>query len=175
MTGSRVTLSTERLTLRPLTEADVPALVVALDDYNVSGWLTLVPFPYTEADARGFIAGLKTASPYDGYGIFDRNGLVGGIGIDETLGYWMAWDAWGRGYATEAAEALVGHYFATSGAARLAAGHFEGNVPSAHVLAKLGFTYTGVTSKIRSRAQGIDMALENMVLTRAAWEARDGR
>ena len=175
MGEARVTLTTERLTLRPLTEAGVPALVVALDDYNVSGWLTLVPFPYTEADARAFIGGLDDASRFDGYGIFDEAGLVGGIGIAETLGYWIAWDAWGRGYATEAAEALIGHHFAETDVASLVSGHFEGNIPSAHVLEKLGFTHTGVVERVKSRAQGIDMALENMVLTRAAWEARDGR
>jgi len=174
MTGPRVTLTTERLTLRPLTEADVPALVVALDDYNVSGWLTVVPFPYTEDDARGYIAGLDGATPFDGYGIFDRTGLVGGIGINPTLGYWMAWDAWGRGYATEAAEALVGHYFASTDATSVEAGHFEGNTPSAHVLAKLGFVYTGVISRVRSRAQGIEINLENMILSRDVWEARHG-
>lgn len=174
MSEMRVTLATERLTLRPLTEADVPALVVALDDYNVSGWLTVVPFPYTEADARAFIGGLQTASRFDGYGIFDRTGLVGGIGIAETLGYWIAWDAWGRGYATEAAEALVGHYFAETDAESLGSGHFEGNIPSAHVLEKLGFTHTGAVERVKSRAQGIDMSLEKMMLTRASWETRSG-
>lgn len=173
MSDQSVTLRTERLTLRRLTEADVPALVVALDDYNVSGWLTVVPHPYTETDARGFVASLEAGPPYEGFGIFDKRGLVGVVGIGETLGYWIAWDAQGRGYATEAAEALVGHYFETSGADELRSGHFEGNTPSAHVLAKLGFVYTGTTQCVKSAAQGIEITLEDMVLSRAAWEARD--
>ncbi|RYH03102.1 N-acetyltransferase [Salipiger sp. IMCC34102] len=48
-------LSTARLTLRPVVPADAPAIVAALSDWEVTRWLTLVPFPYTRADADGWI------------------------------------------------------------------------------------------------------------------------
>lgn len=167
-------LTTERLRLRDLTEADVPALVAALDDFTVSGWLTVVPHPYTEADARGFIAATAGQPGHDGWGIEDRAGaLVGVIGIHATLGYWIARPYQGRGYATEAAEAVVGHWFATTAADDLTSGHFEGNHPSFHVLEKLGFIRDGDT-KVWSKAQGMEMVLHRMRLTREAWEARDG-
>ena len=44
-------LETARLVLRPLTKADIPALVVELNDFEVSKWLTVVPYPYRAADA----------------------------------------------------------------------------------------------------------------------------
>lgn len=174
MTPERTPLRTERLVLRDLNEADVPALVSALGDFTVSGWLTVVPFPYSEADARAFIARMATAPGYDGWGIEDRSGaLAGVIGIDETLGYWIGREHQGRGYATEAAEALVGHWFAATGAEALNSGHFDGNHPSFHVLEKLGFVRDG-DARVWSRAQGMEMTLHRMRLTRARWEARHG-
>jgi RimJ/RimL family protein N-acetyltransferase len=174
MAPPRVPLKTERLTLRDLTEADVPALVTALGDFTVSGWLTVVPHPYSEADARGFIAATAGNPGYDGWGIEDRRGaLVGVIGIADSLGYWIARPFQGRGYATEAAEALVGHYFATTGADSLGSGHFEGNHPSFHVLEKLGFLRDG-DARVWSRAQGMEMVLHKMRLSREDWVARHG-
>lgn len=172
---ARQPLITERLTLRDLTEADVPALVAALSEYNVSGWLTVVPYPYSEADARDYIARMQADPGQDGWGIAEtRTGaLVGVIGVHATLGFWIAKEAQGRGYATEAAEAVVGHYFAATGAEELNSGHFEGNYPSFHVLEKLGFVRDGDT-RVWSKAQGMEMVLHKMRLTRQRWEARHG-
>ncbi|GKY87919.1 GNAT family N-acetyltransferase [Sinisalibacter aestuarii] len=169
-----VTLLTERLTLRKLTEADIPALVAGLNDFTVSGWLTVVPYPYTEEDARGFVAHIAgEPDGFDGFAIVAGGTVVGVIGIGDSLGYWLARAAQGRGYASEAAVALVSHYFAATGAERLASGYFEGNHPSCHVLDKLGFVPDG-TARVKSRAQAMDMTLEKMILTRTAWEARHG-
>lgn len=173
MTG-RAPLHTERLVLRDLTEADIPALVAGLNEFTVSGWLTVVPYPYTEADARWFIDKMAEEQAHDGWGIEDRTGaLAGVIGISETLGYWIARPYQGRGYATEAAEAVVGHYFASTDAGALGSGHFEGNYPSFHVLEKLGFVRDG-DERVWSKAQGMEMTLHKMRLTGAAWEARHG-
>lgn len=171
---ARTPLTTERLVLRDLTEADVPALVAGLGPFEVAGWLTVVPHPYSAADAREFIARMALDPWLDGWGISDRSGaLVGVIGISDTLGYWLARPFQGRGYATEAAEALVGHYFATTDAQDLGSGHFEGNYPSFHVLEKLGFVRDG-DARVWSRAQGMEMTLHKMRLTRQRWEARHG-
>jgi len=87
----RAPLHTERLTLRDLTEADIPALVEGLGEFTVSGWLTVVPFPYSEDDARAFIERMAADPGYDGWGIEDRTGaLAGVIGIADTLGDWLA-------------------------------------------------------------------------------------
>lgn len=170
----RAALRTERLTLRDLTEADVPALVAGLAPFEVAGWLTVVPHPYTQADARAFIAATAAQAGHDGWGIEDRSGaLVGVIGIAHTLGYWLARQYQGRGYATEAAHALVGHYFATTDAEHIESGHFEGNHPSFHVLEKLGFVRDG-DARVWSRAQGMEMTLHKMRLSRADWDVLHG-
>jgi hypothetical protein len=51
-----LTLSDGDILLRPFTEDDVPAIVAACQDPEIPRW-TRVPSPYTEADARAFVAG----------------------------------------------------------------------------------------------------------------------
>lgn len=169
--AGRAPIRTERLVLRDLCEADVPGLVAGLAPFEVAGWLTVVPHPYTEADARAFIAATAARPGHDGWGIEDQTGaLVGVIGIAETLGFWLGRPYQGRGYATEAALALVGHFFASTDADVLVSGHFEGNHPSFHVLEKLGFEPSG-DARVWSRAQGMEMVLHRMRLSRARWDA----
>lgn len=169
-----VTLRTERLTLRKLTEADIPALVAGLNDYAVAEWLSVVPYPYGEADARAFLAYLEAGPALDGIGIHAAQRLVGVVGIGaDHLGYWLARSAWGRGYATEASGALCWHFFETTDEDRLISGYFAGNVRSGKVLTKLGFRPDG-TEIVEARARGEKVELQRMQLTRADWEARHG-
>ncbi len=78
----------------------------------------------------------------------DAPRLIGGIAIDpdgEThqLGYWLTPDAWGRGLATEAGEAVIAMARHALGLRRLGAFHFVDNPASGRVLTKLGFRPTG--------------------------------
>ena len=50
-------IKTKRLWLRPLEASDGEALSPAINDFEVSKWLAVVPFPYRLEDARIFIAG----------------------------------------------------------------------------------------------------------------------
>ena len=47
---TRAELKTVRLTLRPLGHSDEAAQVNVPDDFTVSKWLAVVPFPYGVAD-----------------------------------------------------------------------------------------------------------------------------
>ncbi len=58
------------------------------------------------------------------------------------IGFQIARRHWGRGYASEAAAAVMGHAFGSLQVAGLFAGHHPENEVSARVLAKLGFRYT---------------------------------
>lgn len=165
-----VTLRTERLVLQRLTEPDIPALVAGLNELSVSRWLTIVPYPYGPEDARDFLTYLDGRAPFDGFGIHAPEGLVGVVGIDDTLGYWLARAHHAKGYMSEAARALVGHYFAETGVEQLGSGYFEGNAASAAVLRKLGFDAAG-EDRVKSRAQGIEVTMKKMVLPRATWQA----
>lgn len=160
-------LRTERLLLRPLGERDVPACAAAMQDRAVSGWLSAVPWPYREKDARWFVgecaAGRETAWAIDA-----GNGLCGVIGLGDELGYWIARPAWGRGFASEAARAVVDHHFAT-GAEELRSSHHAGNDRSRHVLEKLGFVETGI-APLYLKASDRTVRSHKMLLTRRAWE-----
>lgn len=59
------------------------------------------------------------------------------------LGYWIAPDEQGRGYASEAAELGVGYAFDDRGLHKVAARVFEWNEASRRVLEKLGFREEG--------------------------------
>lgn len=57
------------------------------------------------------------------------------------MGFHLCRAHWSRGYATEAAGAIVGHAFGTLGLTSLLAGHNPMNHASRRVLEKLGFTW----------------------------------
>lgn len=161
---------TERLEIRPLTASDEAAVVAQLDDYEVSRWLTVVPFPYTPKDFRDFL-GFLEACPREGLAIHAAEGLVGVIGVSDRLGYWLGQAHHGKGYMTEAAEVVVSDHF-RRGSDELRSGYFEGNTGSARVLEKLGFQPTGQDVLVNSVAQGAEVMLKNVILTRKGWEAR---
>ena len=137
---------TNRLLLRPGFPEDAPALSGIMSD-EVARNLAVVPWPYTLRDAEAFLA-----SPRDpvlpSLLIFERTDaaprLVGACGLGRRpsgaveMGYWIAPPFWGRGYATEACEALI-DIARTLGLDSLEASHFIDNPASARVLDKLGF------------------------------------
>ncbi|MEZ5887317.1 MAG: GNAT family N-acetyltransferase [Paracoccaceae bacterium] len=165
----RPLLQTGRLLLRPLQASDEAALVAGLNDWEVVRWLAVVPFPYGPADFRAF---LPKAEPGDTWAIEDGDGFIGMIGNGGELGYWLARRAWGRGYASEAARAVVADHFADPEAPEIHSAYYEGNQRSANVLTKLGFRTTGYELK-RTVARPDEETLScRMILTRAAWEAK---
>jgi len=148
---------TQRLTLRPGWPEDAPALTRAIGHETVVRMLAMVPWPYRLRDAESFLSRERGADEA-AFLIFAHDGelprLVGGIGLapDEEgheLGYWLTPSAWGRGYATEAGQAVVAIARHALGLKRLHAGHFVDNPASGRVLRKLGFRPTG---RIRGRA-----------------------
>ena len=70
-------LEDDAIRLRPFTVDDVPAIVAACQDPEIPRW-TRVPSPYTEADAREFLAD----PPDRAFAVVDRatGELLGAIG-----------------------------------------------------------------------------------------------
>ena len=164
---TRAALKTARLMLRPVAPEDEADVVTALNDIAVSGWLAMVPYPYTPADFHQFQT--DYAIPGQTYAVHDARGFAGILGVeDQTLGYWFAPVAQGRGYATEAARAALSEHFAHTDT--IASGYFAGNARSANVLRKLGFTEAGRDVK-HCRALGQDRPHVTVSLTRDAFLA----
>ncbi|HMG48811.1 MAG TPA: GNAT family N-acetyltransferase [Allosphingosinicella sp.] len=157
---------TKRLTLRPGWPEDAAALSRAIGHEAVVTMLAQVPWPYARGDAEAFLARPRAVREVfllilSHEGAYPR--LVGGIGIQpeagggHELGYWLTPDAWGRGYATEAGQAMVAIARHALGLKRLVSGHFTDNPASGRVLRKLGFTPTGRTEARRCAARGAEV------------------
>jgi len=160
-------LMTARLVLRPLRPDDAPAIVAGVGDWEVAKWLSVVPHPYGTEDAQRFLTEIVPSA--EGVWAIDDGALAGVISVDGELGYWLARDRWGRGYATEAGRAVVDWHFGR-GARVLPSGYFDGNHRSGGVLAKLGLQPAGDRVKA-CVARGKDVLSHGMILTRAGWRA----
>jgi ribosomal-protein-alanine N-acetyltransferase len=143
-------LSTERLVLRPVTADDHAALLAHWTEPDVRRFLfdgaALSAAEVTETiedSVRDFAAG--------GFGVWliheeGRSALVGTAGLRplEDIGleifYSLAPGSWGRGYATEAARAVVEHALGPLGLPEVLAEVDEGNAASVAVVKRLGMT-----------------------------------
>ena len=150
---------TERLLLRPGWIEDAPALARAVGEREIAHNLARVPWPYSRGDAEAFLAQpIEQLRPNFLICLRSSNQLVGGIGlhgdIEAELGYWIARDHWGRGYATEAGRAVLALADASLRLPRIKARHALDNAASAVVLRKLGFRSTGKKAWTASFARG---------------------
>ncbi len=161
-------LRTARLLLRPPGPGDLAAIVAGVNDYAVSKWLTSVPHPYTREDGENFLARIAAGELGRVWAITEGDAFQGIFSICDELGYWLAADSWGRGIATEAGGAVIGHHFADPVADDLLSGHIDGNLVSRRVLTKLGFEETGHDSAF-ALSRGENVARCMMRLTRARW------
>ena len=149
-------LSTERLVLRPVTADDHAALLAHWTEPDVRRFLfdgaALSAGEVTETIAesiRDFAAsgyGIWLIEPGSGPGSGLRAGLVGTAGLrplEESgleIFYSLAPGAWGRGYATEAARAVVEYGLGALGLPEVLAEVDEGNAASVAVVKRLGMT-----------------------------------
>lgn len=168
-------LETSRLVLNAPRLEDVRALVDVLDDRRIAEMTANIPHPYRQADAEAWIAG-AWKGPDKPFLIRNRvtGALVGGVGFTASennlpeIGYWIAPAAWGRGYATEAAHALVDHLFADEGVATITARVRVVNPASRRVLEKCGFQWIGVGLS-RSRLLNSSVPVDKFHLERGVW------
>ncbi|SFC77030.1 Protein N-acetyltransferase, RimJ/RimL family [Nocardioides terrae] len=149
------TLSTGRLRLRPVTEADADDLFALHSDAHVLRYWDSPPWT-DRARAERFLAVSRQIAE-DGTGsrvVIERasdGAFVGWITVwgwnpdhrSASLGYCLAEAAWGQGYATEAARAVLQWAFDTLDLNRVQAETDTRNLASARVLEKLGFVREG--------------------------------
>lgn len=176
------TLETARLILRPLTESDAPVLVRELNDFAIARNTARIPHPYHLDDALDFLRFVKTmgsqsrvagveekANPGELIGIISYEWSA--ASSDAELGYWYSQRVWGRGFGSEAARAMVDDAFGRAGHDKVIACYHNGNAASARILDKLGFEVTGPCSSF-SKAQGREVPVTNLSLSRERWQSR---
>jgi RimJ/RimL family protein N-acetyltransferase len=149
-------LETPRLKLRAPRREDAAAIAALANDLRVAANTARLPHPYAIADAEEFIATVNAREGDACFVVTREHQLIGACGVDlreegPELGYWFGTSFWGRGYATEAARALIDYAFANLGCERLHSGARVSNPASRRVLEKCAFQWTGVQlMRIRS-------------------------
>ena len=148
------TLRTDRLLLRAFTMADAPRVQELAGAREVAETTLTMPHPYDDGVAEAWIAG-HAAAWEAGKRLTlaittGADELIGGIGLSLVpahqqgeVGYWIGVPFWNRGFATEAAGAVLGFGFDELGLHRVAARHFPRNPASGAVLLKLGMLHEG--------------------------------
>ncbi|MGW2487323.1 GNAT family N-acetyltransferase [Streptomyces sp. NPDC001606] len=156
-TFPNISISTERLVLRPLDEDDVPALTEMMNDEQVGAW-TGVPQPYTEDRARRWVTRDAPAERLAGRGLdlavaeFLTQRLVGVVRLARTnwhvrsteMSYVIAPWARGEGYASEAALATAHWLFGDQRFERIELRTAADNTASQQVAQKIGCISEGV-------------------------------
>jgi len=151
----RPSLETNRLILRPLDKADLPALFALHSDPEAVRYTPHEPWK-TPADGEAWHARVtgnresgaaiefvlvlrETGVPVGTACLFRFNEPVGSA----EIGYMLAPAHWGKGLAKEAVAALIEFGFETMGLKRLEAQLDPRNEASAKVLVRSGFTREG--------------------------------
>ena len=166
------TFATSRLLLCPHEPWDGDALVRGLNIFKVSQWTSRIPFPYGPADAQAFLALCREATAdVLRLAITYQAALIGGISVEAgEIGYWLAENHWGKGYATEAAQAVTDHAFEVMGLQRMVARYRLGNEASRRILLGLGFTEQGEADGF-SKATGGATRVMTLELSSTGWAA----
>ena len=168
-------IETARLTLRAPGPEDADTIALLANDRRIAENTLRIPHPYTWADAEAFIALAHHCQDETTFVIALREGVVIGAcgmsfrdGAAPELGYWLGVPYWGRGYATEAARAVIDHAFAEGAHDALQAGARVSNLASRRVLEKCGFQWTGV-GLYRIAALKSSAPIDRFRLERGIW------
>jgi len=169
-------LETERLTLRSPTLADVKAIAHLANDRRIAENTRRLPHPYLQEHAIEFVRSVA-ASRNELVFLIEQNFVpVGMTGISWSepespeLGYWLGFEHWGQGFGTEAARAVIDHFFEDFSHETLFAGARVTNPMSRNILEKCGFQWSGVELH-RFEALGSSTPVDCFRLSRGVWSS----
>lgn len=175
-------LRTERLLLRGFSLADAPRVQELAGSRDVASTTLTMPHPYEDGMAEAWIEGHSAAWEARKRLTLaitaESDGLIGGIGLHlapehrrAEMGYWIGVPFWNRGFATEAAAAVLAYGFSELGLHRIVARHFPRNRASGQVLRKLGMIHEG-TSREHVLRWGRFEDLECYAILEQEWRGR---
>lgn len=147
-------LRTDRLLLRRWRDRDLDAFASINADARVAEHL---PSTLTRAQSDGFVERIEAHHDEHGFGLWcvdpvDDPGCVGFVGLAVPrfeaactpcveVGWRLAPDAWGRGYATEAGRACLAAAFGPLGLDEVVSFTVPANTRSRAVMERLGLTH----------------------------------
>jgi RimJ/RimL family protein N-acetyltransferase len=170
-----IVLETARLTLRAPSLADAKVIAALVNDRRIAENTASIPHPYGIADAEAFIRHVSGSETDTAFVITLADETpIGGCGLKRDrgkapeIGYWLGVPYWGKGYATEAARALIDHAFGDLGLDLLEADARVSNPASRRVLEKCGFQWSGVVLR-RIRAIASSAPVDRFRHDRGLW------
>ena len=173
-------LETPRLWLRWARICDAASIHKFCSQWEVARYTARIPHPYPPGSAERFIYAAREANasgrdltlvmtPVKG-----KSDAIGCISLESrgadrlALGFVLAPEAWGKGLATEAAEAMIDAAFAMTPAVEILAGVRVENEASKAVIEKCGFSLIGAGLK-GAPARGGMVKCWSFRLGRADW------
>ena len=151
--GKRMTITTERLILRPWEESDAESLYEYAKDPAVgplAGW----PAHTDVEDSRRVIRDVLSKDETYAVCLKEDGRAIGSVGLfkpvsdqvstgdDELeIGYWIGVPFWGKGYIPEAVRALQRHAFRDLGCSVMWCVYYDGNEKSRRCQEKCGFRH----------------------------------
>jgi RimJ/RimL family protein N-acetyltransferase len=147
-------LQTDRLLLQPHQPGDWQAFHRLAEDSRVMRYITGgIPFPPERS--RAFVARQQAHLVAHGYcrwkiTLPETGEYLGFCGAEhkvldgETvpeIGWWIAPEYWGKGYASEAAHAAFGHLWNQVRVGRITSCAFPDNAPSIRIMQKIGLSF----------------------------------
>ena len=172
-------LTTPDLVLRAPTKDDVSDITGLANNRKVSSMLESLPYPYYDKHAEEFID--QVSKPDAGECVFaithaETGELMGMCGLHLVkrrfnmahMGYWLGEDFWGKGYATQAARALVDLYFKAGTEDELLMSVLSTNTASRRVIEKCGGKFWKRDTNFSSFFEK-DMDVDHFRITRENW------
>ena len=151
-------IHTERLLIRPFVASDVDALHTRRNDPEVARWQTwTLPWPREKAETLVGEVMAMDGPANDEWWMATiveaaSDEVVGDLALNLTwdsrcseVGYTLARQHWGKGYAVEAVTAIIEYLFETVGVTRVAGMLHPENPASAMVLERCGLIFEGHT------------------------------
>ena len=173
-------LETPRLWLRWPRATDAAAIHRYCSRWEVAQYTARIPHPYPEGSAERFIFSAREGNA-SGRNLTlvmttlrDKRDPIGAISLESrgddrlALSYALAPEAWGKGYASEAVEAMVDAAFALTRAIEVGASVRVENPSSRRVLEKAGFQFVG-TGPQGAPARGGLVDCDRLRILRAEW------
>jgi RimJ/RimL family protein N-acetyltransferase len=147
-------LTTDRLLLRPWTDADRGPFAAMNSDPAV---MEHFPAMMTHEESDAFVDRIGAQLAEWGFGLWalevrDTGRFIGFTGLSRPsfeahftpaveIGWRLSKDAWGNGYATEAARAALAYGFGPAGLDEIVSFTATTNLPSQRVMQRIGMTH----------------------------------
>lgn len=177
---------TERLILRPWAETDAESLYEYARDPAVgpaAGWPVHTSVQSSLEVIRNVLSKPET------YAVADKKTgcAVGSIGLmigkaspmelpetEAEIGYWIGMPYWGQGLIPEAVRVIIGYAFEQLHLEKLWCGYYDGNIKSARVQEKCGFSYQYTRENVQCSMLNEVRTEHITCLTKEKWNENEG-